>query len=278
MSATFPLVTFSLVLSAFVSTAPASNRARKLEKLACSYSDQYFRVSDGISTWEKYVANWDQKEAKLECGERIAAGLIGSYFVFFTDGKIKDLYVGSFAEDSRVIALKGDLAAAAAGAYFITARTGGEILSTMIGNPYETPKIAITDHLAATVMGTSFVVSDGLKTADQYVGGGTETKIAATADSVAALTGNHFVAYVDGKVLEKDLRARAPEDTIAAGGSLIAASAAGSFVVLDSKRGVIQEKEVGAPGTVRVVNDVATHESTRKRVTRYSAASGTFTP
>lgn len=274
MSTQFPLISLGLVLSAFVPSAPAARRVE--DRLLCSYSGSYFRVTDGVRKWEKYVGNWDRKEAKLECGEKIAAGLIGSYFVFFSDGKIQTQYVGSFAEDRRMVALAGDLAAAIDGAYFMSARAGGQIVEKFVGNAAEPPMIAISPKFAAAVMSTRFVVTDGLKTEDRYIGGGTDAKIIANADLAAALTGNYFVAYVNGQIKELYVGSRDVSDTLTAGQSLIAASMGKYFVVLDGKRGEIKQHYTGAPGKVQVIRDIAVHESAPGRLTRYNGVTGSF--
>lgn len=276
MSATLPLVTLGLVLSAFVPVSPAAVTKPAGDKLLCSYSANYFRVTDGVQKWEKYIGNWDNKLAKVECGEKIAAGLIGSYFVFFSNGKIKDKYIGSFPEERRLLALDGEIAAAVNGAYFITARAGGEIVDHFAGSSSEKPAIAISKNFAAAVIGSYFVIADGMKTTEKYVSSGTDSKLTSNDSMAAAMMGSYFVGFSQGRILEKYIGARALEDMIVAAPALIAASFGNYFVVLDNRKGEIVQKYIGSPGKVQAIRNIAVHMTADGRVTNYDTNSGQF--
>src|SRR5690606_10595246 len=143
--------------------------------------------------------------------------------------------------------------AAVAGAYFLTAKSGGEILVHFSGSSSGQPVIAISKNFVAAILGSYFIVSDGLQVEEKYIGAGSDAKIVATSDMAVALMGAYFVAYVKGAIREKYIGKRSSSDTLASGQALIAASMGDYFVVLDGKQGSIRDKYVGASGKVQVI-------------------------
>lgn len=277
MSLPLPLIVLSLAFSAFVSVTPAQEAAPPTASpLNCRYADNYFRVSDGKQKWEKYVANWTKQEAKVVCGDRAAAALIGSYFVYFYEGQIRDLHVGSFADDRLALALEGDFAAAVMGSYFVTARGHREILQQIVGKPDAFPLLAVSPQLAVSVMGSRFVVSDGESVRDFLVGGGTQVRLATRAHLGGALTGSHFAVAVAGEFYEWQGSNRHATDHIVAGDSLIAAAMGPWFVVFDANRRSFFSYFVGEPGTVSVVGELALFETKPGRFICYDGLSGSF--
>ena len=207
-------------------------------RLACDFSNGYFRVFDGQTKFEKYVTSANSEDVLLECGNKAAAAIIGSYLVFFENGRFHEKYVTSSSLSERSLAVRGEMAIAVIGSYFI--------------------------------------VADKAQIQEKYVSS-TDNVMLAMGNSIgAALMGSYFVAYVNGRFIEKYVGSRSADDMIRGRGRLIAASCGSYFVVLDGVRKSVAESYVGNSGSISINQDNAIHMSTSGRQPIYSLVTGTF--
>jgi hypothetical protein len=252
--------------------------------LKCRYEGQYFKVTDGQTEWQKYIGNWDNKEVKIRCGTQVAAALIGSYFVFFSDGVIQEHFIGSFEEGRRTLRLAGDQAAAVMGAYFVHMKRDGALVSRYVSTPDAYPVLDLSSKIAIAAYGKTLVVSDG-KTVDiRYVGSSASIRVLARGSIAAAMMGPYFVGAQirDGAsgslVLWSELFVgnREAQDTWIGNSDLVAASFSGYFLVYDGARAAIATRYVGQVGRVSLEGDQALFETPSGDLFVYQVKTGVF--
>lgn len=269
ISSLFVLITlFSIVVSA----RPDRYKERAL---ICTFNNGYFKVTDGLQKWEKYVTSADASNVLLECDEELGAAIIGSYFVTFYNGQFNERYVTT--SNVKALRVRGNMAAAVIGSYLIISKAGGSILEKYVTT---TDKVAISvnNDLVVAVVGSYFLVSEGASISERYVGvPSSAIPLVATGDRIgAAIMGSYFVSYLNGQVIEKYVGGSGPNDSLDAERTLVAGSVGNYFIVLDGLRNQFQEKYVGKSGQIQVRNGVAIHRSNSGAITAYSQETGTF--
>lgn len=241
-------------------------------KLTCKFEGGYFKVSDGVKRWEKYVGS--TANPVVDCGSDYAVGVGGPYFVTFWNGVIKEEYVGG--SGARAFLLRGHMAVAVMSSYLIVAKAGEPIIEKYISGS-GTPVIDASSSLALMAYGSYLYASDGKTVIEKYVGSVTNPILSAGRDIGGALMGSYLLIFANGKVRDEYIGSRSSKDMIVAGrkSALVAAAVGSSFYVFDAQRNVIRNSYTGA-GRVDVREDGAYHSTTNNRTTRYNPATGVF--
>ncbi len=260
----------------FISILVAFSTAQANDKLKCKYVNGYFRVTNGLQNWEKYVPSTSSDKVLFECGEFAAAAIIDSYFVVFSDGAFKEKFVGSSSPKNWALAVNENMAAAAFGSYFLVARNGLEIQEKFVGTVQQKPIVAASKDVAVSIFGSYFLGSDGIQIQEKYVGITNYPKVAAANSLGAALAGNYFLGFSNGNFIEKFVSNRSTDDLIVHGSFLFATYVGSYFIVFDSRRGKIMESYVGEAGEISVINDVPIFETTSGTIKRYNSVNGQF--
>jgi len=288
---------FKTIVVLFVSLAALAAQAQGSEKsdrsrgiirepsrLSCSLSNSYFRVSDGIQKWEKYVSMSADAEVQVSCGREVAAAIAGSYLIVFSKGNFVEKYVSSSAGQTRELLVQQNMVAAVMGSYVLVAKVNNaeiNVISKYVSVASDTPaKILIGNGLAAFAMGSYFLVGDGESIKEKYISVSGEAilhaKLASADDSVAIVVGSYFVVYQNGEFFKKYFGTADLNDRIAGGAGLIAASTNNYLIVFDSSRKSFIEKYIGSPGRIRVQDGLVLHEDHNNRLTIYSSVTGSF--
>jgi len=264
---------FTICLIGTSATAQVNNH----EQLSCEYSGGYFRVTDGLHRWEKYISASSTSNAKkVECGRGMAAAIIDSYFVVFNNGTFADKYVGSYS--SNVLIVRSNMAAAVIGPYFLVARDGNAIQEKYVGTPKTTPLIAASKNVVISLFNPYFLASDGTQILDQYVGSSMSfPQILATNGFGAALADNYFLGFSGGKIIQEYTPGhRSAKDQIVRGSNLLCATVDSYFFVLDGHRNQITNTYLASGEKARIVNGIPVLEDNYGNMRRYNSASGNF--
>lgn len=241
-------------------------------RLMCKFEGGYFKVSDGVKRWEKYVGS--TTNPVVDCGSDYAVGVGGPYFVTFWNGVIKEEYIGG--SGARAFLLRGHMAVAVMSSYLIVAKAGEPIIEKYISGS-GTPVIEASNSLAIMAYGSYLFASDGKTVIEKYVGSVTNPVLSAGKDLGGALMGSYLLIFANGKIRDEYIGSRSSKDMIEAGrkSALVAAAVGSSFYVFDAQRNVIRNSYTGA-GRVEVREDGAYHSTTNNRMTRYNLATGAF--
>lgn len=258
-----------LILSLFTTLAIAQ---APRPRLMCKFDGGYFRVSDGIKKWEKYIGS--TTNSVVDCGSDYAVGVGGPYFVTFWNGVIKEDYVGG--NGARAFLVRGHMAVAVMSSYLIVAKAGETVIEKYISGS-GTPVIEASSSLALVTYGSYLLATDGKTVIEKYIGNVTNTVLSVGRDVGAALMGSYLIIYSNGQIQDEYIGGRNSSDTLVAGrkSALVAASVGSNFYVYDVQRNQIRNAYTGA-GKIEVREDGAYHWSTSNRITRYNIATGSF--
>lgn len=267
-----------LVFSAYLIGigTPATAQVSHSERLSCEFSNYYFRVTDGVHRWEKFVAA-SGAATKVECGKKVAAVMIGPYLITFGNGTFNEKFVGSFSSQDCQLVVKANMVAASMGPYFLVARDGNAIQEKFIGSYSTTPLIKVAKNVAVSFFGYSFLASDGTQILDHFVSSTSQPLVVATKNIGAALVGPYLVGFSGGQIIEKFISAsRSSKDSLVAGKGLIGASVTPYFLILDGHRNAIIETFLNSNEKVQMVNGIPVLDSPYSNPKSYNSASGQF--
>ena len=242
-------------------------------KLMCKFENGYFRVSDGIKKWEKYIGL--SSNPVVDCGSDYGIGAAGPYFVTFWNGVITQKYVGG--NGARAFLLRGHMGIAVMSSYLIIAKAGEPIIDKYLSGDAE-PVIQASNALALLSYGSYLLATDGRTITEKYVGTVTNPILSVGREVGGALMGSYFLVYANGQIQDDYIGSRYSHDMIIAGRqlALVAAAVGSNFIVYDAQRNVIRDAYTGA-GRVEVREDGAYHWSANSnRITRYNPETGAF--
>lgn len=262
--------TLTVLLLALFTTLAMAQAPRP--RLMCMFDGGYFKVSDGIQKWEKYIGS--TTNSVVDCGSDYAIGVGGPYFVTFWNGVIKEEYVGG--NGARAFLLRGHMAVAVMSSYLIVAKAGEAIIEKYISGS-GTPIIEASSSFALVTYGSYLLGTDGKTVTEKYVGNVTNPVLSVGRDVGAALMGSYLLIYANGQIQDEYIGTRNSNDMIVAGrkAPLVAAAIGSNFYVYDVQRNIIRNAYTGA-GRVEVREDGAYHWSSSNRISRYNLSTGSF--
>jgi len=258
-----------LVLSLFTTLAMAQ---APRPRLMCMFENGYFKVSDGVRKWERYIGL--SSNPVVDCGSDYGIGAAGPYFVTFWNGQITQTYVGG--NGARSFLLRGHMGIAVMSSYLIVAKAGEPVLQKYLsGNA--NPVIQASNAMALLTYGSYLLATDGKTITEKYVGTISNPLLSVGREVGGALIGSYFLVYANGQIQDDYIGARNSNDMIVAGrqSAVVAASVGSNFIVYDAQRNVIRSAYTGS-GKVEVREDGAYHWSMSNRITRYNIATGSF--
>lgn len=243
-------------------------------RLICSFDNGYFRVTDGIQRWEKYIGS--TSGSQVQCGSDFGVGVGGPYFVTFWQGQITDKYVGG--NGASTLLVRGHMGIAFMGSYLLVARAGEAVIEKYIGGN-SIPVIEASSSLALISYGPYLYVTDGREVEEKYVGISNNPILSVGRDIGAALLGSYLMVYANGSLQDKYIGNRSATDSLEAGrlSPLVAVSTSSYFIVYDAQRNEMKDTYTGSAGRVEVRADGAYHFGANNRITRYDLATGNFT-
>lgn len=263
---TLIIVIFSLFASLASAQAPRP-------RLMCKFENGYFRVSDGIKKWERYIGL--SSNPMVDCGSDYGIGAAGPYFVTFWEGQITQTYVGG--NGARSFLLRGHMGIAVMGSYLLVAKAGGPVIQKYLSGNAE-PVIQASSAMALLSYGSYLLATDGITITEKYVGTVTNPILSVGREVAGALLGSYFLVYVNGQIQDDYVGSRYAHDMVVAGrqSAIVAAAVGSNFIVYDVQRNVTRQSYTGA-GKVEVREDGAYHWSaTSNRITRYNPETGAF--
>lgn len=262
---------FILLFGLLLSTLATAQSPRP--RLMCQFDGSYFRVTDGVQRWEKYIGITSNPQ--VDCGSDYAFGVAGPYVVTFWKGQITEKYVGS--NETRAFILRGHLGIAVKGPYLIVAKAGLPLIEKYMGGN-EMPVIDASSSLALISWGSYLYATDGRSIQEKYVGLAHYPVLSVGRDIGAALMGNYLITYANGVMDDEYIGTRSGQEVLVAGRAapLIALSTGSYFIVYDVTRGLKRDTYIGQAGKVEVRADGAYHWQANGRITRYNLSSGAF--
>lgn len=253
------------------------------QKLICGYNGNEFQVlQQGVPIASHQVGQHDPALVRMDCGWKVAAGIFGSYFIFFDGTNFKSKYIGLSSGEKRLyVAAGGSAAGAIAGSYFVFASQNTDIESKYIGGSSDEPRLQISAgyDLVVAIVGSYFVAGRPSGVESKYIGGSSDEKRIALSighDVAGAVMGSYFVSVLPSGIDSKYVGGSSGDPfAITAEGRLVIASMGSYFVIADGVHSKVDSKYVGKPGNVTIFNNVG-YLYTGSSTYKYNLLTGQF--